>query len=124
LSIRADVIIVGAGPAGAMAAISSGGSGERVVLLDKEQFPRDKPCGGGISYRVLARFPDIADYIRQNVPINYIHKVLLESPAGEQVLTETQNPLYLMIRRYEFDNALVDLAKAKGVDVVQNARAT
>src|SRR5262245_15476258 len=107
-----------------MAAISLGGSGARVVLLDKAQFPRDKPCGGGISYRVLARFPNIADYIRQNVSINYIHKVLLESPAGELVLTETQNPLYLMIRRCEFDTALVELAKAKGVDVVQNARAT
>lgn len=43
-----DVIVVGAGPAGAAAAGILGRSGARVLLLDKASFPRDKPCGEGI----------------------------------------------------------------------------
>jgi hypothetical protein len=40
-----DVIIVGAGPAGATAAYYLGKQGFRVALIDKRQFPRPKPCG-------------------------------------------------------------------------------
>jgi len=44
-----DVVIVGAGPAGASAAITLARAGRRVVLIDKQQFPRDKVCGGCLS---------------------------------------------------------------------------
>ena len=40
-----DVLIAGAGPAGAMAALVLARAGARVVLIDREQFPRDKLCG-------------------------------------------------------------------------------
>jgi len=43
-----DVAIVGAGPAGATAAIHLAAKGHRVLLLDKDQFPRDKVCGDGL----------------------------------------------------------------------------
>lgn len=52
-----DVIIAGAGPAGATAAFFLGDSGQRVLVLDKATLPRYKPCGGGISSSVLAQFP-------------------------------------------------------------------
>ena len=51
-----DVIIVGAGPAGATAAKFLAEKGEKVLLIDKDAFPRDKPCGGGLSIRILKRF--------------------------------------------------------------------
>jgi len=114
-----DLIVVGGGPSGATAAFSAAGRGLRVLLLDKSDFPRDKPCGGGISHRVLARFPEVADHIRRSIPIHYVHKVLMDSPSGERVLVESEEPLYLMVRRIEFDAALVDLARAKGVEVVR-----
>ena len=41
-----DVIIVGAGPAGSTAAHDLAKSGAKVLLLDKEKFPRYKACGG------------------------------------------------------------------------------
>lgn len=44
----ADVIIAGAGPAGASAAIQLARAGRRVVLCDRSQFPRDKTCGDGL----------------------------------------------------------------------------
>jgi flavin-dependent dehydrogenase len=43
-----DVLIVGAGPAGASLAIHLGRSGHEVVLFDKARFPRDKACGEGL----------------------------------------------------------------------------
>jgi flavin-dependent dehydrogenase len=44
----ADVAVVGAGPAGAAAAIFAARRGHRVIVFDKQAFPRDKPCGEGL----------------------------------------------------------------------------
>jgi geranylgeranyl reductase family protein len=53
-----DVIIIGAGPGGASAAYFLGQAGKRVLVLEKETLPRYKPCGGGLSIRMLeAMFP-------------------------------------------------------------------
>ena len=45
--------IVGAGPAGAAAALGARYEGASVVLLDRAAFPRDKACGDGIAAHVL-----------------------------------------------------------------------
>ncbi len=53
-----DVVVVGAGPAGSLAARHLALAGVRVLLLERATFPRDKPCGDGVSYaglEVLAR---------------------------------------------------------------------
>src|SRR2546422_11591463 len=46
---RADVVVVGAGPAGAATAILLAGAGHAVTLLDRARFPRDKICGEYLS---------------------------------------------------------------------------
>ena len=50
-SMHYDVIVVGAGPAGSSAARESALRGLSVLMLDKAEFPRDKPCGGAVSVR-------------------------------------------------------------------------
>src|SRR5579875_2652270 len=52
-----DVAIVGAGPAGSTAAYRLARAGARVLLLDKATFPRDKPCGGGVTGRAARLLP-------------------------------------------------------------------
>jgi geranylgeranyl reductase family protein len=52
-----DVIVVGAGPSGTAAAYRLKRFGYRVLLVDKQQFPRVKPCGGGISIKALNLIP-------------------------------------------------------------------
>lgn len=48
-----DVTVVGAGPSGSSAAYILAQSGLKVLLLDKEDFPRDKPCGGGLTTKTI-----------------------------------------------------------------------
>src|SRR5215813_8902831 len=109
--MKYDVIIIGGGPAGSTAAINLAGSGASVLLLDRARFPRIKPCGGGISYRVYRRFPYL-NHIFNTVPVNFVHRVFLESPSGHSVQTESCEPLYAMIRRCEFDTALVEACRS------------
>ena len=54
---RYDVAIVGAGPAGSTAAYRLARSRARVLLIDKTRFPRDKPCGGGLTMRAVRQLP-------------------------------------------------------------------
>ncbi|MFW9845803.1 MAG: FAD-dependent oxidoreductase, partial [Candidatus Thorarchaeota archaeon] len=46
-----DVIVVGAGPAGSIAAHDCAKAGLRTLLLEKWKLPREKPCGGAVMYR-------------------------------------------------------------------------
>jgi geranylgeranyl reductase family protein len=52
-----DVIVVGAGPSGTAAAYRLKRFGYQVLLVDRQQFPRSKPCGGGISIKALNLLP-------------------------------------------------------------------
>jgi len=114
------VLVVGAGPAGATAARTLAQAGVTVRLLDRSKFPRNKPCGGGISMRVLRRFP----YLERELSRIATHKVarlFLEGPEGESTVVESDGPAALMIRRYEFDALLVSLAVEAGAELVSEA---
>ena len=51
---RFDLAVVGGGPAGTAAAWQAVQTGAKVILLDKAQFPRDKPCGDGLTARAVS----------------------------------------------------------------------
>ncbi|WP_044090529.1 FAD-dependent oxidoreductase, partial [Mycobacterium tuberculosis] len=50
----ADVVVVGAGPAGSAAAAWAARAGRDVLVIDTATFPRDKPCGDGLTPRAVA----------------------------------------------------------------------
>lgn len=116
-----DVIIVGGGPAGSIAGITLMNKGLRVLLIDKCSFPRDKFCGGGISRRVFKRFPWIQDEIK-SIPSNYVYKVSFRSPDGTEVCEKRNEPIYLMIRRREFDARLLNKCREGGIEVLEGQR--
>src|SRR5689334_15939155 len=49
-----DVVVAGGGPAGSAAAWRAASAGARVLVVDKAKFPRDKPCGDGLTPRAVA----------------------------------------------------------------------
>jgi len=111
-----DIVIVGGGPSGSIAGLNLAGRRLRVLLLDRGTFPRVKPCGGGISYRMYARFPYLKDLL-SSIPTNFVHKIILESPSRGVVESSSTEPLYAMIRRYEFDSALLNACRDGGLEV-------
>jgi len=108
--LKYDVIVAGAGPAGATAAKILGEAGISTLVLDKSTFPRDKPCGGGISARAMQRFPYLRAALAR-IPVNWVPKIYFESPAGFALDYHCADPLYLMVRRCEFDNLLFEIAR-------------
>jgi geranylgeranyl reductase family protein len=114
------VIVVGAGPAGATAARSLAAGGVAVRLLDRAVFPRNKPCGGGISVRVLTRFPYLAHELPR-IATHAVSRLYLEGPDGDSTVVNSDAPAALMIRRVEFDALLVSLAQHAGAELVTGA---
>jgi geranylgeranyl reductase family protein len=118
------VLVVGAGPAGATAARTLALAGVPVRLVDRSVFPRNKPCGGGISLRALRRFPYLEPALSR-IATHVVSRLYLEGPYGEAATIESDGPAALMVRRFEFDALLAALAIEAGaefipgVDVVQ-----
>src|SRR4249920_462049 len=114
------VIVVGAGPAGATAARALARAGVTVTLLDRSNFPRNKPCGGAISMRAFARFPYLESAL-DRISTHRLSRLHLEGPGGESAVIESDAPAVLMIRRVEFDAELVRLAVDAGAQLVSGA---
>lgn len=54
-----DVIVVGSGPGGAIAAAELRRRGRSVLLVDRSSFPRDKTCGDGMPATTLKRLKEL-----------------------------------------------------------------
>src|SRR5438874_1633279 len=93
-SLDKPVIVVGAGPAGATAARALALAGIPVRLLDRAAFPRNKPCGGGISMRALKRFPYLNGAL-ERIATHYVSRMYLEGPGGESTVVESDGPAAL-----------------------------
>lgn len=107
-----DVVVVGAGPAGATAAKFLSEKELHVLLLDKSKFPRDKPCGGGLPARVIKRYK----YLEENRLIDsYSYEVRMHSSSMKYKIDIQKNePIVAMVLREKFDEGLVHLAKKSG----------
>jgi geranylgeranyl reductase family protein len=113
-----DVAVVGAGPAGSSAALAACRAGARVLLLDRVDFPRDKPCGDGITAHALAVLatlgvPDAADGYP---PVGILR---LRAPGGTEVCRQLPQPAYT-VPRTVFDARLVTAAVAAGATLVRH----
>jgi geranylgeranyl reductase family protein len=109
-----DVVVVGAGPAGATAAIAARRGGARVLLLDKADFPRDKPCGDGIAAEAL---DVLAGLGVTGVTDGYppVERLRLVGPGGGAVARPLPRPAHTVPRRV-LDDRLVRAARDAGVE--------
>jgi menaquinone-9 beta-reductase len=118
-----DVLIVGAGPAGALAGISMARRGARVLLVDRARFPRDKLCGDTLNpgaLRILERHGLRAAIDAAGWPLE---GMLVTSGSGVAV-RGTYGPGLVgrAITRRVMDAQLVDAAVAAGVQFEDGAR--
>ena len=110
---RADVLIVGGGPAGSACATALASQGRDVLVLDAATFPRDKPCAGWITPEVLDEIPfSIESYAKQHVaqPIERFRVGRIE---GKDVEIDYGAPVSYGIRRCEFDAELLRRSGAR-----------
>ena len=117
---RFDAIVVGAGPAGSTAALRLVREGAAVLLLDRARFPRDKPCGGGLTYRAVRQLPVPVDSVVEDV----VDRFQLGLRYGRHFECAGEGPLVLMTQRRRLDAHLAEQAAAAGADFRDGVRAT
>ncbi|MEY2518103.1 MAG: hypothetical protein QOJ89_5467, partial [bacterium] len=107
---RFDVIVVGAGPAGSLTAHLLAREGMRTLLVDRARFPRDKPCGGGVTLRGARLLPfAIGPVVEERVTtIAFRHPDLGAFEHGGLA------PVVLMTQRKRLDAFLAEQAALAG----------
>ena len=115
-----DLLIVGAGPAGAAAAYWAAKRGLEVLAVDKQHFPRDKTCGDGLTPRAVKELADMglegafAGWHRHEGLRVRAHGAVLELPWPS-------HPVYpdygFVVRRRDLDDLVAERARSVGAVV-------
>lgn len=116
----ADVVVIGAGPAGTSAATVLARAGRSVIVADKATFPRDKCCGDGLTTLAL-RMLERIDFDPGTVASwQTIESAWLRSPSGREVevpLPRGRGQFAAVAARLQLDNELMKHARRAGADV-------
>jgi geranylgeranyl reductase family protein len=115
---RFDAVVVGAGPAGSTAAYRVASSGASVLLVDKARFPRDKPCGGGLTDRALDQIPfDVSPVVEDAVCT-----FELGLQYRRRFERHCDSPLIVMTQRRRLDAFLAEQAARAGAEFRDGAK--
>jgi geranylgeranyl reductase family protein len=115
---RYDAIVVGAGPAGSVTAYRLASAGASVLLLDRARFPRDKPCGGGLTVRAIKKLPFSVDPVVEDV----VDRVELGLGYRRRYERPSPDRLILMTQRARLDSYLAEQAAAAGAEFRDGTR--
>jgi menaquinone-9 beta-reductase len=118
--IRAEVAIIGAGPAGTAAALRLGQLGVRdVVLVDRADFPRDKTCGSGVSPRGIRTLRELGVWDDVATHAYRVAGLRLVTPGDRELyLSGGDRAAAIVCRRRTLDHVLLERALALGVRFV------
>lgn len=126
-----DVIVVGAGPAGACTAINAVRQGLSVLLLDQKKFPREKPCGDSLSSLAIAEFNALGLLPRMlEIPHTAVQKISYHLYDGNSVtvpilkIDKAAPEAGVICRRILLDALLLEVAAEGGVEVLDWCRVT
>lgn len=115
-----DVVVVGAGPAGARAALGAQQSGARTLLIDAAAFPRYKTCGGGLIGVSASLIPDLDSV----PPLDVVDRISVTLRQGSPRERSAGQRMLYMVSRVDLDAHLVTLAQAAGVTFRPSCRLT
>src|SRR4051794_33201660 len=127
-SVEADVIVVGAGPAGSATATYLARSGLDVALVEKARFPREKVCGDGLTPRATRQLIRLG--IDTSERTGWVHNRGLRIYGGARPFELdwpdlTDFPPYGLVRpRADFDDLLAQNAVAAGAKLYELAPVT
>jgi len=126
-----DVIVIGAGPAGACTAIHAARQGLQVLLLDQYKFPREKPCGDALSSMAISELNSLGLLPRLlDIPHTPVQKITYHSSDGSSVtvpllkMDESAPATSIICRRILLDSLLMEVAAEAGVEIVDWCRVT
>lgn len=106
-----DAVVVGAGPAGTMAAHRLAEAGMRVALIEKERLPRSKVCGGGLVYRGRRLLPfDITPAVERE----FGHIAMYYDQYRGRLEAQRDAPAVTLVMRDAFDHLLAREAVRAG----------
>jgi len=118
MAVHYDIAVIGAGPAGAAAAIRAARGGARVVVVDQAPYGRDKVCGDGLTPRAVAALEELS------IDLSRAHRIDgLRMIAGKQVRelpwpgTGRFPPRGAVWPRRRLDAALIDAAADAGAEL-------
>jgi geranylgeranyl reductase family protein len=127
-SESAQVVVVGAGPAGSTTAAALAAHGVDVLLLDREVFPREKICGDGLTPRSVGVLGEMGLLAKvEAAGALRINGVRIYAPGGDYVEAGFDSPgelpsFGLTVPRIALDALLLEQAQAAGVRFVSNFR--
>jgi geranylgeranyl reductase family protein len=117
-AVRVDVVVAGAGPAGAIAAYCLAKRGIKVALVDRAKFPREKACGGGVQAKTARMIPfDISPVVETR-----LDGMTLTWKSQNRYTRRWRETLVYGVRRTRFDHFLVNKAVEAGVTLFDGAR--
>jgi geranylgeranyl reductase family protein len=115
-----DVIVVGAGPAGATLAYELAKRGVGVLVLEKEKLPRYKCCAGGVTSKAAK----LLDFDISEVVEDVIHELSFTFNLGSPYLGQHSQPLIYTVMRDVFDYFLVEKAQQVGAVLMDGQKVT
>ncbi|NVM01336.1 MAG: NAD(P)/FAD-dependent oxidoreductase [Candidatus Helarchaeota archaeon] len=119
--MKADAIVVGAGPAGSTCAIELAKNGAHVILLEKSAIGRYKPCAGGLLGANEEEFGKLPNSVRQQS----INQVVI----GTKDRIGKMNPIHdgekfgTLVYRTEYDRYLAESAQSAGAELYTETEA-
>lgn len=108
-----DLVIIGGGPSGSAAGRLAGNTGLRTLLIEKENFPRYKPCGGALSEQAMS-------YIDFDIPQHIYERNVFGARVhfGNNFVEKLKEyRIATLVTRSVFDDYLLGKAKETGIEV-------
>ena len=124
MQTKADVVVVGAGPAGSAAAAWAARGGREVLVVDAAEFPRDKACGDGLTPRAVAelRLLGLGDWLDDHIK----HRGLRLYGFGGDVEVDWPGPSFpatgSAVPRTELDEKIRQVAAHSGASMLLGAK--
>jgi geranylgeranyl reductase family protein len=111
-----DLAVIGAGPAGALAAALAADAGFSTVIVEQKTLPRQKICGGFISERALSLLP--SDFKLKSLEVEIINKIaIFKGDIAYRFSSEGR--LGVVVKRKDFDHCLIHYACEKGSALIE-----